>query len=146
MAHTVGGFVSTCTVADLPSAATCRWVFPTSTSPKARTLAVPLASPLLPHAATARHNAASAGKVRAVSVLIGGPPFRVSCAWLGPSSRPAWRASRGVLVATILYPAFFPQKTVDEEGRGGYRQVRGYLENEAWWIEGFGGIGTIIVP
>jgi SAM-dependent methyltransferase len=45
----------------------------------------------------------------------------------------------GVLVATILHPAFFLQKTVDEEGGGGYREVRGYLEDEAWWIEGFGG-------
>ncbi len=52
----------------------------------------------------------------------------------------------GVFVATILHPAFFLQKTVDEDGGGGYRQVRGYLENEAWWIEGFGGIGTTIGP
>jgi SAM-dependent methyltransferase len=45
----------------------------------------------------------------------------------------------GVLVATILHPAFFLQRPVDEDGGGGYRQVRGYLEDEAWWLEGFGG-------
>ena len=50
-----------------------------------------------------------------------------------------WVRAGGVFIATILHPAFFLQKTVDEEGGGGYRQVRGYLEDEAWWIEGFGG-------
>lgn len=44
----------------------------------------------------------------------------------------------GVFVATILHPAFFLQKTVDDED-GGYRQVRGYLDEEEWWLEGFGG-------
>jgi SAM-dependent methyltransferase len=44
----------------------------------------------------------------------------------------------GVFVATILHPAFFLQETV-EEGDAGYRKVRGYLNEEAWWIEGFGG-------
>jgi len=44
----------------------------------------------------------------------------------------------GILLATILHPAFFLQKTIDDE-MGGYRQVRGYLDEEAWWIEGFGG-------
>lgn len=44
----------------------------------------------------------------------------------------------GVLVATILHPAFFLQQTVDDKN-GGYRQVRGYLDEEAWWLEGFGG-------
>lgn len=44
----------------------------------------------------------------------------------------------GVLVATILHPAFFNQRTVDDED-GGYRQVRGYLDEEEWWIESFGG-------
>ncbi len=47
-------------------------------------------------------------------------------------------ALRGLLVATILHPAFFNQLTVDE-GDGGYRQVRGYLDEEEWWIESFGG-------
>lgn len=44
----------------------------------------------------------------------------------------------GVLVATILHPAFFLQQTVDDEA-GGYRQVRGYLDEDEWWIDGFGG-------
>lgn len=44
----------------------------------------------------------------------------------------------GVLVATILHPAFFRQKTVDD-GDAGYREVRGYLDEEAWWLDGFGG-------
>lgn len=44
----------------------------------------------------------------------------------------------GVLLATILHPAFFLQKTVDDES-GGYRQVRRYLDDEEWWIESFGG-------
>lgn len=47
-------------------------------------------------------------------------------------------APDGVLVATILHPAFYLQKTVDDE-HGGYRQVRGYLDEETWCIEGFGG-------
>jgi SAM-dependent methyltransferase len=51
--------------------------------------------------------------------------------------RPRLRAG-GVLLATILHPAFFLQKTVDDE-RGGYRQVRRYLDEEEWWIESFGG-------
>lgn len=37
----------------------------------------------------------------------------------------------GVLVATLLHPAFFLQKTVDDEA-GGYRMVRGYLDEEVW--------------
>lgn len=45
----------------------------------------------------------------------------------------------GVLIATILHPAFFLQKTIDEEDGRGYRQVRGYLDEEEWWLEGFGG-------
>lgn len=44
----------------------------------------------------------------------------------------------GVLLATILHPAFFLQKTVDDE-LGGYREVRRYLDEEEWWIESFGG-------
>jgi hypothetical protein len=44
----------------------------------------------------------------------------------------------GVLIATILHPAFFLQKTVDDED-GGYREVRGYLDEESWWIDSFGG-------
>jgi SAM-dependent methyltransferase len=47
-------------------------------------------------------------------------------------------APDGVLVATILHPAFFNQRTVDDE-HGGYRMVRGYLDHETWWIESFGG-------
>jgi len=47
-------------------------------------------------------------------------------------------APGGFVVATILHPAFFLQKTVDDEA-GGYRQVRGYLDEEQWWIESFGG-------
>ncbi len=46
--------------------------------------------------------------------------------------------SGGVLVATILHPAFFKQRTVDD-GDSGYREVRGYLDDEAWWLDGFGG-------
>ena len=45
----------------------------------------------------------------------------------------------GVFVATLLHPAFFLQKTVDEADGRGYRQVRGYLEDEAWWLDSFGG-------
>ena len=45
----------------------------------------------------------------------------------------------GALVATILHPAFYLQRTVDEDTGGGYRQVRGYLDEEEWWIEAFGG-------
>jgi SAM-dependent methyltransferase len=48
-------------------------------------------------------------------------------------------APGGVLVATLLHPAFYLQKTVDEDDGNGYRQVRGYLEHEDWWIEAFGG-------
>lgn len=44
----------------------------------------------------------------------------------------------GVLVATILHPSFFLQKTADDEA-GGYREVRGYLNEEEWWIDGLGG-------
>lgn len=44
----------------------------------------------------------------------------------------------GVLIATILHPAFFLQTTVDDE-RGGYRMVRGYLDEEVWWVDTFGG-------
>jgi SAM-dependent methyltransferase len=46
-----------------------------------------------------------------------------------------------VLVATILHPSFWNQRTVDEdESRTtGYRRVRGYLEHEEWHVEGFGG-------
>ncbi len=47
-------------------------------------------------------------------------------------------APGGVLVATLLHPAFFNQRTVDDAS-GGYREVRGYLEDEEWWIETFGG-------
>lgn len=43
----------------------------------------------------------------------------------------------GVLVATILHPAFFRQQPVYDDVR--HRRVTGYLEHEEWWIEGFGG-------
>ena len=49
-------------MADLPSAAICTWVFPTSTTLKARMLAV-LSVPLVPpHAASPRHNATTAAE------------------------------------------------------------------------------------
>jgi SAM-dependent methyltransferase len=51
--------------------------------------------------------------------------------------RPAL-APDGVLVATLLHPSFFLQKTHDDD-RGGYREVRGYLDHETWRIESFGG-------
>jgi SAM-dependent methyltransferase len=44
----------------------------------------------------------------------------------------------GVLIATILHPAFFLQTTVDDD-QGGYRMVRGYLDEEVWWVDTFGG-------
>jgi SAM-dependent methyltransferase len=47
-------------------------------------------------------------------------------------------APGGVVVATILHPAFYLQKTVDDDA-GGYREVRGYLDEEQWWIDTFGG-------
>src|SRR5271170_3594394 len=68
MAHTVGGLVSSCTIADLPSAATCKCVLPTSTSPKGRMLAELLVTPVLPHAVTPRHSAAKASRGRALSL------------------------------------------------------------------------------
>src|SRR5271154_946544 len=68
MAHTVGGLVWSCTIADLPSAATCKCVLPTSTSPKGRMLAELLVTPVLPHAVTPRHSAAKATRGRALSL------------------------------------------------------------------------------
>lgn len=46
-------------------------------------------------------------------------------------------ADDGVLVATILHPAFFNQQPVYDEER--HRRVTGYLAHEEWWIESFGG-------
>lgn len=43
----------------------------------------------------------------------------------------------GVLVASILHPAFFWQQPVYEEPR--HRRVTGYLEHEEWRIDSFGG-------
>jgi SAM-dependent methyltransferase len=45
------------------------------------------------------------------------------------------------VVATILHPAFWNQRTVDDPavGHGGYRRVTGYLEPETWRVESFGG-------
>jgi len=46
-------------------------------------------------------------------------------------------ADDGVLVASILHPAFFRQEPVLDGQR--HRRVTGYLEHEEWWIEPFGG-------
>jgi SAM-dependent methyltransferase len=46
-------------------------------------------------------------------------------------------ADGGVLVASILHPAFFRQEPVYDGQR--HRRVTGYLEQEEWWIESFGG-------
>jgi len=46
-------------------------------------------------------------------------------------------ADDGVLVASILHPAFFRQEPVLDGQR--HRRVTGYLEHEEWWIESFGG-------
>lgn len=43
----------------------------------------------------------------------------------------------GVLVASILHPAFFRQQPADDGER--HRRVTGYLAHEEWWIETFGG-------
>ena len=46
----------------------------------------------------------------------------------------------GVFVFSILHPAFFGQEVVyDERGTDHHRAVRGYLTEETWWIEAFGG-------
>ncbi|GIG38386.1 class I SAM-dependent methyltransferase [Cellulomonas phragmiteti] len=46
-------------------------------------------------------------------------------------------ADDGVLVASILHPAFFHQQPADDGGR--HRRVTGYLAHEEWWIDTFGG-------
>ncbi|MBD7919406.1 methyltransferase domain-containing protein [Cellulomonas sp. Sa3CUA2] len=43
----------------------------------------------------------------------------------------------GVLVASVLHPAFFRQQPVYDDER--HRRVTGYLEHEQWWIDDFGG-------
>lgn len=43
----------------------------------------------------------------------------------------------GVLIATLLHPAFFHQRPVYDDER--HRRVTGYLEHEERWIDGFGG-------
>jgi len=43
----------------------------------------------------------------------------------------------GVLVASILHPAFFRQQPVYDAER--HRRVTGYLGHEEWWIDDFGG-------
>jgi SAM-dependent methyltransferase len=48
-------------------------------------------------------------------------------------------APGGVLVATMLHPSFWNQKTVDDPELGGYRRVRNYLDHETWNVESFGG-------
>jgi 2-polyprenyl-3-methyl-5-hydroxy-6-metoxy-1,4-benzoquinol methylase len=52
-------------------------------------------------------------------------------------------APGGTLVATILHPSFWNQRTVDDAtiGNGGYRRVTGYLEHETWRVESFGSGG-----
>jgi SAM-dependent methyltransferase len=49
--------------------------------------------------------------------------------------------TRNTLVATMLHPSFWLQKTVDDEtiGNGGYRRVTSYLERDEWRVESFGG-------
>lgn len=46
-------------------------------------------------------------------------------------------ADDGVLLVTVLHPAFFNQQPVYEGER--HRRVTGYLQHEEWWIEPFGG-------
>lgn len=46
-------------------------------------------------------------------------------------------APGGVLVASILHPAFFRQQPVLDGER--HRRVTGYLAHEEWWIDTFGG-------
>ncbi|MBO0921451.1 class I SAM-dependent methyltransferase [Cellulomonas sp. zg-ZUI222] len=43
----------------------------------------------------------------------------------------------GVLIATLLHPAFFHQQPVYDDER--HRRVTGYLEHEERWIDTFGG-------
>ncbi|MGV3561709.1 MAG: class I SAM-dependent methyltransferase [Nocardioides sp.] len=43
----------------------------------------------------------------------------------------------GTFVATMLHPAFFNQAPIYEGDR--HRRVTGYLREEEWWIESFGG-------
>lgn len=46
----------------------------------------------------------------------------------------------GVMVFSILHPAFFSRAITDEgPGKARYRKVTGYLEHETRWIESFGG-------
>lgn len=46
----------------------------------------------------------------------------------------------GKFVFTLLHPAFFMQPpTEDSETRHRYRKVAGYLNQERWWIESYGG-------
>lgn len=46
-------------------------------------------------------------------------------------------SGEGVLVASILHPAFFRQEPVYDDER--HRRVTGYLDHEEWWVDGFGG-------
>ena len=49
-------------------------------------------------------------------------------------------APGGVLLASILHPAFFGQEIVPAGDQVGWRrQVRGYLQHEQWLVESFGG-------
>ena len=88
MAHTVGGFVSSCTIADLPSAASCKCVLPTSTSPKGWMLVELLVTPVPPHAVAQRHSAAKATRGRALSLPT--PQDLFGC-WRTSTARYIWK-------------------------------------------------------
>jgi SAM-dependent methyltransferase len=46
----------------------------------------------------------------------------------------------GVVALTLLHPAFFMQRPVEDvEGGDHHRKVRGYLQHEERWVESFGG-------
>jgi hypothetical protein len=48
----------------------------------------------------------------------------------------------GRFILTLLHPAFFLQSPYEDPASGErYRKVRGYLREEVWWIEGWGGQG-----
>jgi SAM-dependent methyltransferase len=48
--------------------------------------------------------------------------------------------AEGVVLLTLLHPAFFMQRPVEDPATGErYRKVGGYLQHEQRWIESFGG-------
>lgn len=68
-------------------------------------------------------------------VLMDIPDLDTLMADIASSLRPG-----GVMVFSILHPAFFSRAIVDEgPGKERYRKVTGYLEPETRWIESFGG-------